>query len=152
MNDYLADIDRQAEEMLFQLVKDYAQRQGITERLKVENQMEWVGRMNCCKAQCRDRIFEKCGITWDRVGKHKKTRFFSGKRGIFNRDGPASGGSILGQLETRASRRSALFFHALDDPGRAQDGGGAVGRMRGGPGAGTLCRSSHTRWSTAEVK
>ncbi|MCI8806498.1 MAG: TnpV protein [Oscillospiraceae bacterium] len=39
------------QEMLFQLVKDYAQRQGITERLKAENQMEWVGRMNCCKAQ-----------------------------------------------------------------------------------------------------
>ena len=42
LNDYLADIDRQAEEMLFQLVKDYAQRQGITERLKAENQMEWA--------------------------------------------------------------------------------------------------------------
>lgn len=45
-NDYPTDIDRQAEEMFFQLVKDYAQRQGITERLKTENQMEWVGRMN----------------------------------------------------------------------------------------------------------
>ena len=42
-NDYPTDIDRQAEEMFFQLVKDYAQRQGITERLKTENQMEWVG-------------------------------------------------------------------------------------------------------------
>ena len=138
--------------MFFQLVKNYAQRQGITEQLKAKNQMNWVGRMNNCKAQCRDRIFEKCGITRDRVGKHEKTRFFSGKRGIFNRDRLARGGPILGQLETRASRRSALFFHALDGPGRAQDGGGAVGRMRGGPGAGTLCRSSHTRWSTAEVK
>ena len=56
LNDYLADIDRQAEEMLFQLVKDYAQRQGITERLKAENQMEWVGRMNCCKAQAEEVI------------------------------------------------------------------------------------------------
>ena len=56
LHDYLADIDRQAEEMLFQLVKDYAQRQGITERLKAENQMEWVGRMNCCKAQAEEVI------------------------------------------------------------------------------------------------
>ena len=56
LNDYLADIDRQAEEMLFQLVKDYAQRQGITERLKAENQMEWVGRMNSCKAQVEEVI------------------------------------------------------------------------------------------------
>ena len=56
MNTYLADIDRQAEEMLFQLVKDYAQRQGITEQLKAENQMEWVGRINCCKAQAEEVI------------------------------------------------------------------------------------------------
>ena len=56
LNTYLADIDRQAEEMLFQLVKNYAQRQGITEQLKTENQMEWVGRMNCCKAQAEEVI------------------------------------------------------------------------------------------------
>ena len=55
-NDYPTDIDRQAEEMFFQLVKDYAQRQGITERLKTENQMEWVGRMNNCKAQAEETI------------------------------------------------------------------------------------------------
>ena len=56
LNTYLADIDRQAEEMFFQLVKDYAQRQGITEWLKAENQMEWVGRMNNCKAQVEEVI------------------------------------------------------------------------------------------------
>ena len=55
-NDYPTDIDRQAEEMFFQLVKDYAQRQGITERLKAENQMEWVRRMNDCKAQAEEAI------------------------------------------------------------------------------------------------
>ncbi len=53
---YLADVDRQAQEMLFQLVKEYAHRQGITERLKAENQMEWVGRMNNCKAQAEEVI------------------------------------------------------------------------------------------------
>lgn len=51
---YLADIDRQAQEMFFQLVKEYADRQGITEQLKTENQMEWVGRMNNCKAQAEE--------------------------------------------------------------------------------------------------
>ena len=59
LHDYLADIDRQAEEMFFQLVKDYAQRQGIRERLKTENQMEWVGRMNNCKAQAEEVIMAK---------------------------------------------------------------------------------------------
>lgn len=57
LNDYLTDIDRQAEEIFFQLVKDYAQRQGITEQLKAENQMEWVGRMNNCKAQVEELFF-----------------------------------------------------------------------------------------------
>ena len=58
-NDYPTDIDRQAEEMFFQLVKDYAQRQGITERLKAENRMKWVGRINDCKAQAEEVIMAK---------------------------------------------------------------------------------------------
>ena len=46
LNSYLADIDKQAEDMLFRFVKQMAKREGVTEALKVENQMEWVGRMN----------------------------------------------------------------------------------------------------------
>jgi hypothetical protein len=46
MNSYLADIDRQAEEMFERLVKQMAEAEGITEKLKVSNQMEWVRRMN----------------------------------------------------------------------------------------------------------
>ena len=46
LNSYLADIDKQAEDMLFRLVKQMAKREGVTESLKVENQMEWVGQMN----------------------------------------------------------------------------------------------------------
>ena len=46
LNSYLADIDKQAEDMLFRLVKQIAKREGVTEALKVENQMEWVGQMN----------------------------------------------------------------------------------------------------------
>ena len=46
LNSYLADINEQAEDMLSRLVKEYADRQGVTERLKAENQLEWVGRMN----------------------------------------------------------------------------------------------------------
>ena len=43
---YLADINEQADEMFNQLVKDMAKADGVTEQLKAENQMEWVGRMN----------------------------------------------------------------------------------------------------------
>ena len=46
LNRYLSDIDKQAEEMFSRLVKQMAEREGITEQLKADNQMEWVGRMN----------------------------------------------------------------------------------------------------------
>ena len=50
LNGYLADIDTLAEDMLSRLVKQMAEREGVTEKLKVDNQMEWVGHMNNAKA------------------------------------------------------------------------------------------------------
>lgn len=44
--DYLLQLDRDAEEMFNRLVKQIAEREGVTEQLKSNNQMEWVGRMN----------------------------------------------------------------------------------------------------------
>lgn len=46
LNSHLAEIDKEAEEMCFRLVKASAEQEGVTESLKSENQMEWVGRMN----------------------------------------------------------------------------------------------------------
>ena len=46
LNRYLADINKQAEEMFDTLISRYKTIEGITEELKTENQMEWVGRMN----------------------------------------------------------------------------------------------------------
>ena len=46
LNGYLADIDHQMEEMFSRLVKQLAEAEGITEQLKADNQMEWVGRKN----------------------------------------------------------------------------------------------------------
>lgn len=46
LNGYLADIDRQAEEMFELLVNQMAAAEGITEQLKATDQMVWVGRMN----------------------------------------------------------------------------------------------------------
>ena len=46
LNDYLADIDRQAEEMFERLIKQMAAAEGMTEQLKATDQMVWVGRMN----------------------------------------------------------------------------------------------------------
>ena len=46
LNSYLAEINEQAEDMFIRLVNQMAEREGVTEQLKAENQMEWVGRMN----------------------------------------------------------------------------------------------------------
>lgn len=46
LNSYLAEIDRQAEEMFLRLVNQMADAEGVTEQLKADNQMKWVGRMN----------------------------------------------------------------------------------------------------------
>ena len=54
LNAYLADIDRQAENLFLRLVKQMADAEGITEALKANDQMEWVGRMN----SIRDRVTE----------------------------------------------------------------------------------------------
>ena len=54
LNSYLADIDEQAEEMFSRLVNEYADRQGVTEQLNAENQLEWVGRMNNIRACVRE--------------------------------------------------------------------------------------------------
>ncbi len=46
LNSYLADIDEQAEEMFSRLVKQLTEKENITEKLKAENQMLWVQKMN----------------------------------------------------------------------------------------------------------
>ena len=46
LNDHLADVDRQAEELFSWLVKHMAEREGVTESLKAQDQMAWIGRMN----------------------------------------------------------------------------------------------------------
>ena len=46
LNSYLVDIDERAENMFLRLVKQMAEHEGVTERLKAENQMEWVGQIN----------------------------------------------------------------------------------------------------------
>ena len=54
LNGYLADIDRQAEEMFLRLVKQLAEAEGVTEQLKADNQMEWVGRMNNVRSRAME--------------------------------------------------------------------------------------------------
>ena len=53
---YLADIDEQAEDMFFRLVDQLSKQEGITEKLKAEDQMLWVKRMNSIRYQATEII------------------------------------------------------------------------------------------------
>ncbi|MEH2960442.1 TnpV protein [Candidatus Merdisoma sp. JLR.KK006] len=54
LNGYLADIDEQARDMFFRLVNEYAERQGVTEQLKAEDQMLWVYKINAVRNAARE--------------------------------------------------------------------------------------------------
>ena len=56
LNTYLADIDRQAQERFQRLIESMKQAQGITERLKEENALEWVQHLNNIRACARETV------------------------------------------------------------------------------------------------
>ena len=59
LNTYLADIDKQAQERFERLIGGMKQAQDITERLKEENALEWLGRMNNIRACAREIVNEE---------------------------------------------------------------------------------------------
>ena len=59
---HLADVEKEAQSLFLRLVKEYAEREGVTEQLKVENPTEWVQKMNnirnrVAETVCADLIF-----------------------------------------------------------------------------------------------
>ena len=54
LNESLASVDEQAEDMFFRLVKEYAGKHGVTEQLKAENQLLWVQKMNNIRVCVRE--------------------------------------------------------------------------------------------------
>ena len=59
LNAYLANIDKQAQERFERLIEGVKQTQGITEQLKAENALEWVGRMNNIRACAMEIVNEE---------------------------------------------------------------------------------------------
>jgi len=59
LNAYVVDIDRQAQERFERLIECMKQAQGITERLKEENALEWTGRLNNIRACAREIVNEE---------------------------------------------------------------------------------------------
>ena len=56
LQSYLADVEEQAQELFDRLMKQRAEREGITETLKAENQMLWVGRMNALRSAVTETV------------------------------------------------------------------------------------------------
>ncbi len=54
LNDYLADVNEQSEEMFSRLVKILAEKEGVTEALKADNAMEWVRKMNNIRSRANE--------------------------------------------------------------------------------------------------
>lgn len=59
LDGHLSEIDAQAEAMFFQLVKQLAEQEGITEQLKAEDQMEWVRLMNNIRNRAEKIIYNE---------------------------------------------------------------------------------------------
>lgn len=51
LHSHLADVEEEAQTLFLRLVKEYAEREGVTEQLKAENPMEWVRSMNNIRSQ-----------------------------------------------------------------------------------------------------
>lgn len=54
LNSHLVEINKQAAKLYFRLVKQFAESEGVTEQLKADNPMEWVGRMGNIESRCRE--------------------------------------------------------------------------------------------------
>ena len=57
--DHAAEIDRSAEEMYEKLIRDTAERDGVTEQLKADDQMEWVRRMNSIRNSAEEVVIQE---------------------------------------------------------------------------------------------
>lgn len=71
LNSYLADIEEQAQERFERIVEQMKQTQGITEQLKADNALEWVGRMNNIQACTREIVDKEIIISKNNVDEGK---------------------------------------------------------------------------------
>lgn len=137
------EYQRKARETAKQTAKAAEQTVSATERF-VREAAAFVKRHPVGTLLYGDNVIEKHGINRDRTGDREKTRYLCGKQGIFTRDRALIRPGSIRQLETRASTRSASFFHALGGPGRPYNGGGAAGAYRTHNGAKPL-KQGHLR-------
>jgi len=81
LNGYLADIDRQAKDMLLRVVDEMAQSEGLTEQFKSENQMEWVRRMNNIRNRAEEIVNSEWIYRYDNLYNHALRSYIRLKQG-----------------------------------------------------------------------
>ena len=54
LHSHLADIEEQAQQLFLRLVKELAEKEGVTEQLKAADQMEWIRRINSIKSRASE--------------------------------------------------------------------------------------------------
>ena len=59
LHSHLADVEEQAQDLFSRLVKEYAEKEGITEQLKAIDQMQWVQRMNIIRKRVIKVVFDE---------------------------------------------------------------------------------------------
>lgn len=57
LQSHLADVEEEAQSLFLRLVKEYAEREGVTEQLKAENPMEWVQKMNNIRSRASETVY-----------------------------------------------------------------------------------------------
>ena len=57
LRSHLADVEQEAQNLFLRLVKEYAEQEGLTEQLKVENSTEWVQKMNNIRSRASETVY-----------------------------------------------------------------------------------------------
>ena len=57
LHSHLADVEEEAQALFLRLVKEYAEREGVTEQLKAENPTEWVQKMNNIRSRASETVY-----------------------------------------------------------------------------------------------
>ena len=105
LNSYLADIDRQAEEMFSRLVKQLSEKEGVTETLKAENQLLWVQKMNNLRNAAMEIVSNE--LKADNTGNtHNRSRANVGVNSTVN---AASNAGVNNTVRNSSSVNSADF-------------------------------------------
>lgn len=65
LHSHLADVEEQAQDLFFRLVKEHAEKEGITEQFKATDQMKWVQKMNNIRERVTETVYSDVVFVWE---------------------------------------------------------------------------------------